>query len=61
MQVEFTIDELRGLDDALDERYFDDPGGSIETGHNAIKDALIEAEELESIDLNACDGGGCKL
>lgn len=61
MQVDLTLEELRALDEALDERYFDDPGGSIETGHNAIKDALVEAEELESIDLNGCDGGGCTL
>lgn len=59
MQVELSIKELKIIADWGNSFY--DPDDQDVKLLGMVQSLIKEAEELESIDLNACDGGGCTL
>lgn len=57
MQIELSLDELKKIRYALS--YTAEPEN--EALYGRVVEAVSELEELESLDLNECEGGACKL
>ena len=56
MQIELSLDDLRDLNAAcVDSPDIDDDL------MERLKTALAQAEEMDDMDFNECEGGACKL